>query len=273
MNLAINYSRPAAKLVQSDEIEIDYFKTPDWEWIVEEAKAFKPVAVHYTLEAGNNSLGEVDWNKVRKLCQLTNTPYINLHLDARQSYYPDLAVDTKDSQDIDRVYKIILSDVMAVVELFGKERVIVENSPYQGEEGNTMQLCVEVELISRLIEETGCGLLLDISHAFITAKTLDIDPYEYIAHLPVNRTKELHFAGMHWNPMSGRWQDHLAIREDDWALLNWVLDNIHSGKWNSPWLLAFEYGGVGEPFEWRTDPVVIAEQVPRLYQCLQLTGV
>jgi hypothetical protein len=37
MYLAINYSAPAAKLVQTGKIDIDYFKTPDWEWMVAEA--------------------------------------------------------------------------------------------------------------------------------------------------------------------------------------------------------------------------------------------
>lgn len=31
-------------------------------------------------------------------------------------------------------------------------------------------------------------------------------------------------------------------------------------------MLAFEYGGVGPKFEWRSDPQVIEEQATRLYQ-------
>jgi hypothetical protein len=37
MNLAINYSHAAARLIQSGQIDIDYFKTPDWDWLVNEA--------------------------------------------------------------------------------------------------------------------------------------------------------------------------------------------------------------------------------------------
>ena len=85
MHLAINYSPAAAKLVQAGVIEIDYFKTPDWDWMVEEAQSLRPVAVHFTLEAGNGSLGDVNWDAVEHLSQTTATPYINLHLDSRQS--------------------------------------------------------------------------------------------------------------------------------------------------------------------------------------------
>ena len=75
----------------------------------------KPVAVHFTLEAGNGNLGQVDWDKVKHLSQITGTRYINLHLDARQSYYPNFSVDTTNASEVEKVVKIILSDVMGVV--------------------------------------------------------------------------------------------------------------------------------------------------------------
>jgi hypothetical protein len=43
-----------------------------------------------------------------------------------------------------------------------------------------------------------------------------------------------------------------------------VLERIKSGQWASPWLLAFEYGGVGEKFARRSNPEVIEEQLPQL---------
>jgi len=273
MYLAINYSPSAARLLASGEIEIDYFKIPNWDWIVEEARRLKPVAVHFTLEAGNNSLAQVDWEKVGQLAQSTATPYINLHLDARQYYYPDLSVDTTRPAEVERVYKIILSDVLRAVKHFGPERVIIENSPYQGLDGNTMFLCVEAGLITRLIKETGCGLLLDLSHAIITAKFLAMEPDEYISQLPVQKVKEMHFAGIHRHQTTGLMMDHLSIQAEDWHWLDWALSCIRSGVWNCPWLLAFEYGGVGEPFEWRSNPEVIAEQVPKLYQHIKLLNV
>lgn len=269
MQLAINYSPAAARLVQSGQIDIDYFKTPDWEWLVNEAAQDKPVAVHFSLEAGNNNLGQVDWSLVKHLSQITRTPYINLHLDARQSYYPNLSVDTSNTSDVEKVVKIILSDVMCVVERFGPERVIIENSPYRAEEGNTMLFCVLPDLLTRVVIESGCGLLLDISHAVITAKTLGTNPDDYIYHLPLKEMKEMHFAGIHQDQNTGLWIDHLSIQGDDWHWLDWVLDLIRSGQYGTPWLLAFEYGGVGEPFEGRSLPEVIREQVPQLRQHLK----
>ncbi len=270
MHLAINYSTPAAALVQYGKINIDYFKTPDWDWMVEEARALRPVAVHFTLEAGNNSLVEAEWEKVRKLSQSTQTPYINLHLDARQSYYPEIPVDTNNVHDVEKVFNTIVTDVKIAVELFGPERVIIENSPYRGEEGNTMRLCVLPEVITRVVNETGCGLLLDISHAIITSRQIGMEPDEYLLDLPMHKLKEMHFAGVHQNQITGRLMDHLSIQKSDWQWLDWVLKRIHSGEWEAPWLLAFEYGGVGGPFEWRSDPQVILQQVPELRKHIKL---
>jgi uncharacterized protein (UPF0276 family) len=269
MYLAINYSPAAANLVQSGDITIDYFKTPDWDWIVNKASLLKPVAVHFGLEAGNGSLDQVDWDLIRHLRELTNTPYVNIHVDARQCYYPDFPVNTAKKDAVEIVTKVILSDVMALVNRFGADRVIIENSPYQGFEGNTMRLCIMPDLLRRVVEETGCGFLLDISHAVIAANTLGLNPNEYIVNLPVRMLKELHFAGIHLDKASGQLSDHLSILEENWQWLDWVLAQTRSGDWGIPWLLAFEYGGVGEPFTWRSNPQVIAEQVPILYEHLK----
>jgi uncharacterized protein (UPF0276 family) len=179
-------------------------------------------------------------------------------------------VDTTSASDIDKVFSIILSDVLGVVERFGGERVVIENSPYRAEEGNTMRLCVLPDMITRVIKESGCGLLLDISHAIITAKSLGMGPDDYMAQLPTGVMKEMHFAGIRQNQVNGYLMDHLSIQENDWQWLDWVIKHIRSSEWNTPWLLAFEYGGVGEPFEWRTNPEVILEQVPQLFEHIKV---
>ncbi len=266
MKLVLNYSPPAAELVRSRQIEIDYFKTPDWEGIVAEANALKPVKVHFNLDAGTGSLDQVDWERVRRLVGLTGTPYINLHLDARGSYYPEVAVNSTNKADIHKVYATILSDVMQVVERFGPGRTIIENCLSQGVPGNTLRLCVDPDLISRVVQDTGCGLLLDIAHAVIAARYLGMPAAEYFNRLPTHQLTEVQFAGMHRRAATGRWKDHLSIQKRDWHWLDWVLQRIRSGEWSSPWMLAFEYGGVGEHFRRRSNPRVIADQVPLLYE-------
>ncbi len=266
MQLAINYSPAAARLVKTGKIDVDYFKTPNWEWMVLEASVLRPVAVHFTLEAGNAALGDEDWTSAEHLLNSTSTPYINLHLDCQSEFHPGVPINTIDPADARRLLPIMLSDVRQVTNSFGPGRVIIENSPYRGTAGKTLRPCVEPDLITRVVEETGCGLLLDIAHAFITSHYLGMDSQEYFSRLPVHQIKEMHFAGIH--NVDGLLTDHLSILPEDWTRLDWVLKHIQSGEWSQPWLLAFEYGGVGEGFTWRSDPVVIADQVPRLMEKL-----
>ena len=270
MYLAINYSPPAAKLVETGKIEFDYFKTPDWDWMIDEAQSLRPVAVHFTLEAGNASLEDVDWDAVGHLAESTKTPYINLHLDSRREQFPGVPMDTSDPGVVKLISSNLISDVMSVVDRFGAERVIVENSPYRGEAGNTLRPCVEPDMITQVVNESGCGFLLDISHAFISASYMGMKHEDYFSRLPLNQIKEMHFAGIHL--LEGELIDHLSILEEDWHRLDWVLERVQRGEWKQPWLLAFEYGGVGTVFEWRSDPQVIAENVPRLLEKLSIHG-
>jgi uncharacterized protein (UPF0276 family) len=267
MNLAINYSHPAAELLKAHRIQIDFFKCPDWPDLIAEARLLRPVAVHFTLSAGNGRLHLTDWALVERLAAETGTPYINLHLDPIPKDYPGIPEDTPEPAQEKLVIENLLNDVWSAVKRFGAQRVIAENVTYYGAGGGNMRPAVEPTVIRRILEETGCGLLLDIAHARIAAHHLGLDERTYMESLPVERIRELHFAGIHM--LKGRMQDHLSVLDQDWPVLEWVLGRIKSGDWAQPWLLSFEYGGVGKKFAWRCDPEVIAAQVPRLYEMVK----
>jgi uncharacterized protein (UPF0276 family) len=54
----------------------------------------------------------------------------------------------------------------------------------------------EVEFVSRFYAESGCAMLLDISHAWLSAHYAGIPPREFVAALPLDRVVELHVAGV-----------------------------------------------------------------------------
>lgn len=267
MKLAINYSLQAAELLTGGKIEVDLFKCPDWPNLIAAARPYRRVAVHFGLKAGSGRLKDTDWEAVAGWLEQTGTPYVNLHLHPDLKDYPGFAIDTLGGDQFEQVVKNLLDDVRAATKRFGAERVIVENVPYRGESGNCLRPAVEPQVIHRILDECGCGLLLDISHARIAAHFLGWDERQYMSQLPVDRLRELHFTGLH--RLDGRLQDHLPALEEDWMVLDWVIECIQSQEWALPWMLAFEYGGVGKVFEWRSDPQVIAEQIPRLYQVVK----
>jgi hypothetical protein len=281
MLLAINYSTEAATLCAEGRLDVDRFKCPDWPDMIAEAQELRNVAVHFTLKAGRGKTKKTDWEQVTRLAKETGTPYINLHLEPRPGDFTGIPaaknlpaagmpVDTVDPEHRRQVLERTLEDVWLAVKRLGAQRVIVENAPYRPT-GNLLRPAAETDFITQVVEETGCGLLLDISHAAISAHHLGLSAEEYISRLPVKRLRELHFAGVH--DLDGWLQDHLPALPADWAVLGWVLQRIHSGGWPQPWLLAFEYGGVGDKFASRSEASVIEAQGKRLYQLVREAAV
>lgn len=266
MLLALNYSTQAAQLLAQRAIQIDRFKTPDWPDLVAEARIYSPVAVHFNLKAGRKRMHKADWARVDDLLETTGTYFINIHLIPETTDYPGIAVDLSSGKSFEKIVKEMVGDVTEVVRRYGAERTIVENVPYRGGLGEVLRPAVEPEVIRRITDETGCGLLLDISHARIAAHYLEIDEKEYMDALPTNRLRELHFTGLH--NLDGYLKDHLPVLESDWPILDWTLKRIQTQRWAQPWMLAFEYGGVGEKFLGRSEASVIAEQVPILHRMI-----
>ncbi len=53
----------------------------------------------------------------------------------------------------------------------------------------------EVEFVRRFYEASGCGMLLDVAHAWLSAHYAGLPPREFLASLPLERVIELHVAG------------------------------------------------------------------------------
>ena len=263
MEFALNYSTQAAALLREGRIEIDRFKCPDWSDLVAQALAIRPVYVHFPLRAGTGTVGETDWSQIHAFLEQTNTPCVNLHLAPKVKDFPGIPTDTQDPTHVEMIVERMIADVEQVVVQFGSDRVIVENVPLRIAEDKFLRPAVEPAVIRRVVEATGCGLLLDLSHARITARNLDLDEREYVSQLPVERLRELHITGL--GLKDGRLADHLPMTSEDWPAVEWAFERIGAGDWARPLIVAVEYGGVGASFAWRSNAAVIAADVPRLY--------
>jgi len=192
---------------------------------------------------------------------------------------------------MERVLEATIRDTEAVVRRFGADKVIVENIP-GGRRDNHLQLCAMSEFINGVVDATGCGLLLDISHARLSAHQMGWDVKPYINSLPVHRLRELHITGVQeiddrwlvWmreliaqglyaphsdaelEALRGEWVDHVPLIDWDWPVMEWAAEMLQNGRWATPWVVSLEYGGVGGLFEAVTETAVLTEQVPRLYE-------
>jgi len=287
MQFALNYSHPAVELFRAGRIAFDLLKCPAWPDLVAEARQIHPTYVHFPLRAGmgigdafdTDTGAPADWRAIESLLQQTGTPFVNLHLTQTAADHPDIPPGDPDP---DRLLERMLRDVRAVVARFGAERVVVEN--LHGGRGTHLRPAILPQTIRRVVEETGCGLLLDVSHARLAARLLKMDARQYIAALPTGRIREVHLTGLqrfegHWVERlrragvdaetiahwAGHLTDHVPLTGADWDFTAWVMEQIHSGAWGRPQIVAFEYGGVGPLWSAITDRDALAAQVPRLY--------
>jgi uncharacterized protein (UPF0276 family) len=53
----------------------------------------------------------------------------------------------------------------------------------------------EWEFLTRLGQETNCGLLLDVNNVYVSCRNHDWDPLEYLAGVPRDRVVQFHLAG------------------------------------------------------------------------------
>jgi uncharacterized protein (UPF0276 family) len=99
--------------------------------------------------------------------------------------------------------------------------VILENSPlYFSLPDSTMS---QVEFLRRICESTNVGLLLDLAHFYITARTIGFEALEEVKQLPLERIVEVHISGVneqegaHWDNHAGR------APEEVFRLLEYVI--------------------------------------------------
>ena len=256
MRFAVNYSTKAGELVRAGKLDCDLFKCPEWDGLLKAATAIKPVYLHLDISLGRDQVQNLDFDKLRKMLDETGTPHVNCHLAGT----PDMKIGSK--TDRVKLLKQWIKEIEVLKQVFVGYPIISENLPFEPPIPE-FHLSSDPELISKAIVETDTGLLLDISHARISADTLGIDYQSYIERLPLDRIHEVHITGV--RRYHGFLEDHFEMQPEDWPSTAWAAEQIRVGAWREPEIVAFEYGGVGERFSWRTDSKALEEQVPRLY--------
>jgi uncharacterized protein (UPF0276 family) len=97
----------------------------------------------------------------------------------------------------------------------------------------------EAEFITRVLEDTDTGLLLDVNNVWVNSVNLGFDPYEFLDSIPLERTVQIHLAG-------GRYvKDMLvdthstAVSQTVWEMLGYVLDRVPVKaillEWDADW--------------------------------------
>ncbi len=273
MKAAINYTPQAAQLLTQNTIQLDLFKCPDWPDLIAEAQQYRPIYVHFPLHAGSGNIEKADWEHVETLLESTQTRYVNVHIAPHVSRFPDLELNTLDSQWIDPIVETVIDELQPVIDRFGAENIILENAPYDPRVQYAIPyLGVIPETINRILTTTGCGFLLDTAHARISSLVLEVNELDYLDALDLNNLKEVHVTGTRFDRESNFWRDHFAMTAVDWRSFNHIMAKIQRGSCATPEIITLEYGGVGPLFDWRSHPEVIQADMTQLIRTFNSMG-
>lgn len=256
MKLAVNYSSPLIRLIKENRIQVDLIKCPDWEGMLPVALPYGKITIHFDLKVGLGLTFKVDFDRLKWFKEQTETPHFNTHLVTPRNF------NVRSSDDKQKIGALWRQEINLLTQNFDPANVALEHFPYTKSTPH-IEYAANAEIFSEVIQDTGCMFLLDLAHARITADTLNIDVKDYIESLPLARLVEMHITGVQIH--NGVLTDHFGLDQNDWEVLDWALENIREKKWREPEIVAFEYGGIGEIFAWRTSVDVIKSQVPRLY--------
>jgi uncharacterized protein (UPF0276 family) len=103
-----------------------------------------------------------------------------------------------------------------------KMPVLLENFNYHPTKA--YEYICEPEQYTQLLEATGCGMLLDLAHARISAVNMKWESEQvYLSALPLDKVREIHFTRPGWQG-SERVDLHQPVQQDDLDVLAWVLE-------------------------------------------------
>lgn len=250
--VAVNLSPELLRLLAEGRVRVDAIKVPttaedpearDRE-IATARETGLPVILHFwgqPLTVGSeNLLARLDLEDLRSVVRATGARNLQSHLAVTPADAP--WVGSVDRQT-PRERELLLSRVRAnVVELCRQTGlpVLVENMVYWGtrarpDKPGSLRCTAEPGFVAEVVEATGCGMILDLAHAQISAHYLGMTFEDYVGALPLGAVREVH-----WN--RPRWEDgvlrdgHLGVAEEDLPPLDRVLARAR------PEVVVYEYG-------------------------------
>jgi len=269
IQLAVNYSPQAFKLFQAGEVSFDLFKCPYIPSLLpslyENAKKVRPSYIHFDGWAGHGYVNETLLDEMAECLAQNQCRFINTHVGP--------PTNLADSANIfQSALDLLIQDYAKLCCRFGAEKILLENVPWETRNDFPFhRIAAEPKLICSALKQCGGFLLLDLAHARFTCAEIGLNLYEYIEQFPLHKLYELHVTGIDFDA-DGRRRDSMKMTEKDWLLFEWALNNISTGKWPKPKIIALEYGGIGPAFAWRTDIDALRHQLNNIARLLHEKG-
>jgi uncharacterized protein (UPF0276 family) len=263
MKLAANYSNALRSLIEADEVEIGAVEVGPW-YPVNAIRQFQNLFpdLEFYYHPGNIviQVGRVPGTvkRLKSCLEVTDSPWASCHLSLLMPvtiwlakkigwFLPPPQIATSRRRFISSV-----ANLKAAINL----PVILENMPTPPDKNGRYAFNSEADFIMGILEETGCDLLLDMAHARIAAGARDMEVFEYLSSLPLERVIQIHLSGARLK--GGCLVDaHEPLEDIDYTIFEWLLERTY------PKIVTLEYFREPEPLRW---------QILRLQRILAASG-
>jgi hypothetical protein len=159
---------------------------------------------------------------IRKVCDITGISFYSEHLCMTRAPGIDLG-HLSPLWYTEEVLAQTVRNVRLTQEVLGRP-LALENISYVLEiPGATM---TQAEFFHRLVEATGCGILLDITNVFINSVNHHFDCDELLDRMPIDRVVKVHLAGGFWSQGVLVDAHSEEVQEESWSLLEKVVQRV-----------------------------------------------
>jgi uncharacterized protein len=153
--------------------------------------------------------------RVKRVSDATGSPYYSEHLCVTR--VPGLEIGhLSPLRFTNDVLAHTVRNVREAQELLGKP-LVLENVTYLfAIPGADM---TQEEFFHRLVADTGCGVLLDITNVHINSVNHGFDPVAFLEGMPLEHVVQVHLAGGFWSHEVLVDSHSETVQEDSWQLL------------------------------------------------------
>lgn len=184
-------------------------------------ETFRVIPHGIGLSIGSPAIDPDYLRSVKIVSDITGAPYYSEHLAVTRAPGIDIG-HLSPMWFTEEVLQSTARNVSLVQETLGKP-IILENVTYLFEiPGAGMS---QPEFFHRLVEATGCGVLLDLTNIYVNSVNHHFDPVEFLRMMPLERAVQVHLAGGFWSDdvfVDGHSE---AIQEETWHLFE-ILQSV-----------------------------------------------
>jgi uncharacterized protein (UPF0276 family) len=234
IKLGVTISKPAIALAKEGRLDADYIQYYAQLGVerMHEVLPYKPVMLHDLPEpfwlSYENPFQEDLMKVSRELVDTAKSPWLSTGIGAsaepqahRNGPYREANIE--DLQSRETVIANITKHGRRLKEWLGDTPLLLENYNYHPT--NAYEYICEPELFSFLLDEIGCGMLLDLAHARISAHNMGWkDTETYLSAMPLHKVREVHTNRPGWEG-DQRVDMHQPLQADDLPILDWVLNH------------------------------------------------